>query len=147
MSGVEPNSLCRFRAKVVHSARCEAPGDQRRHGRGCRTSSFHRASVLLRRRKPPADIDLLLRRMAVLNIEPVEVDSADPLLFRELQGLCTLCQSKGPCACDLARDDADTGSRDWREYCPNAATIGLLSRTDQARASRNGIPGSPRYNF
>jgi hypothetical protein len=106
------------------------------HLLGCRTSSFQHASVLLRRMKPPADIDLLLRRMAVLDIEPDEVDSADPLLFRELQGLCTLCQSKGPCAYDLVYDDADAGFRGWREYCPNAATISLLSRTDQASSSR-----------
>jgi hypothetical protein len=103
---------------------------------GRRTSSLQDAPVPLRRMKAPADVGLLLRRMAVLNIDPNEVDSADPLLFRELQGLCTLCQSKEPCACDLAHNAADAGFRDWRQYCPNAATLSLLSRTDQARSSR-----------
>jgi hypothetical protein len=78
------------------------------------------------------DIDLLLRRMAVLSIEPEEVEGLDPLLFRELQGRCTLCRSRGTCAYDFA-DDAC--SRDWKEYCPNATVLSLLSSTHQAAFS------------
>jgi len=74
----------------------------------------------------PGDIGLLLRRMAVLNIDPDELDSADPLLFRELQGLCALCRSKGRCARDLAHA-ADLAWQGWKEYCPNGATLSKLA--------------------
>jgi hypothetical protein len=52
--------------------------------------------------------------MALLDLAPQQVDSADPLLFRELQGRCSLCPSKVPCANDLVRDAADAQPRDWR---------------------------------
>jgi hypothetical protein len=120
---------------ATHPALTASMADTYWSGADRTTSSFQHAPVRVRRVKPPADIGPLLRRMAVLNIEPDEVDRADPLLFRELQGLCTLCQSRGPCASDLAHDAADAGFRDWREYCPNAATLSLLSRTGQARFS------------
>jgi hypothetical protein len=88
--------------------------------------------VPIRRVKLFPDIDLLLRRMAVLNIEPEEVDSLDPLLFRELQGRCTLCRSRGACAYDFAHN---TCSRGWKEYCPNAPMLSLLSSTHQVAFS------------
>jgi hypothetical protein len=40
----------------------------------------------VRRIKTSDDVRLLLRRMAVLDVAPDQVNSADPLLFRELQG-------------------------------------------------------------
>ena len=79
------------------------------------------------RLKASDDVRLLLRRMAVLDLAPHQVNSADPLLFRELQGRCSLCPSKLPCADDLVRDAAGAQARDWREYCPNAATLTFLS--------------------
>ncbi len=73
------------------------------------------------------DVRLLLGRMAVLELSPYQVNGADPLLFRELQGRCSLCASKGPCALDLAREAADGRPCNWRAYCPNAASLALLS--------------------
>ena len=61
----------------------------------------------VRRIKTSDDVRLLLRRMAVLDVVPDQVNSADPLLFRELQGRCSLCPSRATCACDLAQDAAD----------------------------------------
>lgn len=98
--------------------------------------SLQNAPARHHRMESSPDIGLLLRRMAVLNIEADEVDSADPLRFRELQGHCTLCQSKGPCAYDLAHDAAGAGFRDWREYCPNVATLSLLSRIDHTSSRK-----------
>lgn len=77
-------------------------------------------------------VRLLLRRMAVLDVAPDQVNSADPLLFRELQGRCSLCPSRATWACDLAQDAANAQSRNWREYCPDAAMLGFLSRTARA---------------
>jgi hypothetical protein len=79
------------------------------------------------------DIGLLLPRIAALNIDPDALDRADPLLFRELQGLCSLCRSKGRCARDLAYDAADLG---WQKYCPNGATLGELAQCRAAILSR-----------
>ena len=87
----------------------------------------------VRRIKTSDDVRLLLRRMAVLDVAPDQVNSADPLLFRELQGRCSLCPSRAICACEIWRKDAaDAQSRDWQEYCPNAAMLGFLSRTAHA---------------
>jgi hypothetical protein len=41
--------------------------------------------------KHGADVGPLLRRIALLKIESDKLDLADPLLFRELQGVCVLC--------------------------------------------------------
>ena len=43
------------------------------------------------------DASLLFRRMAALQIDRDELASNDPLLFRELQAVCTLCRSKERC--------------------------------------------------
>ena len=64
---------------------------------------------------PAYDVSLLFRRLAVLQIDQDELAIDDPLLFRELQGLCTLC-----------REGDEPGRQDWREYCPNATTLNAL---------------------
>lgn len=72
------------------------------------------------------DASLLFRRMAILQVDRDEIASDDPLLFRELQGLCTLCRSKGRCVRDLALEGNEAGRQEWREYCPNATTLNAL---------------------
>jgi hypothetical protein len=64
--------------------------------------------------------------MATLQVDRDELASDDPLLFRELQGLCTLCRSKERCVLDLAQESDQPGNPGWREYCPNAATLNVL---------------------
>jgi hypothetical protein len=75
---------------------------------------------------PAYDVSLLFRRLAVLQVDRDALASDDPLLFRELQGLCTLCRSKERCARDLAREGDEAARQDWREYCPNATTLNAL---------------------
>jgi hypothetical protein len=72
------------------------------------------------------DASPLFRRMTLLQIDRDELASDDPLLFRELQGLCTLCRSKERCVQDLARECDEPGRQGWREYCPNATTLNSL---------------------
>jgi hypothetical protein len=103
-----------------------------------RAGSLNREAKGIRRIRTSDDVRLLLRRMAVLDVAPDQVNSADPLLFRELQGRCSLCQSRAICACDLAQDAADAQSRDWQDYCPNAAMLGFLSRTAHANVLLSG---------
>jgi len=72
------------------------------------------------------DVSLLFRRMKMLQIGRKQLADDDPLLFRELQGLCTLCRSKEQCAVDCTHEFDDTRWDKWREYCPNATTLTTL---------------------
>jgi len=71
----------------------------------------------------PESADLLVRRMAALNLDRNEVAATLPGTFQDLQRLCTLCESHRKCARDLGRDPADKA---WEEYCPNVAMLKLL---------------------
>jgi hypothetical protein len=68
----------------------------------------------------PNAADLLERRMAALDLDPVEVSQIAPHTFRDLQKLCSFCKSHGRCLRDLARNPANEA---WKEYCPNAGTL------------------------
>ena len=74
------------------------------------------------------DASLLFRRMTLLQIDRDELARDEPLLLRELQGLCTLCGSKADCVRDLDRECKTGEPQDWREYCPNAATLNVAGR-------------------
>jgi hypothetical protein len=83
------------------------------------------------------DASLLFRRMAALRIDRDELASDDPLLFRELQALCTLCGSKERCVLDLAQECDESGNRGWLEYCLNATTLNALGAVQNcARAAQ-----------
>ena len=69
---------------------------------------------------------LLFRRMIVLQIDRRELAREEPLLLRELQGLCTLCGSKPECVQDLRREYETGEPQTWEEYCPNAATLNAI---------------------
>jgi hypothetical protein len=75
----------------------------------------------------PDPISLLERRMAALSLNPDEVAHMEPLLVRELRHRCTRCAKREQCALDLADKFADLDWQDWRDYCPNAATLTMLS--------------------
>ena len=68
----------------------------------------------------PNASDLLERRMAVLDLDPVEVSEIAPPTFRDLQRVCSFCQSHRRCLRDLARDP---GKPEWKDYCPNVETL------------------------
>ena len=90
------------------------------------------------------DASLLFRRMAALQIDRDELASDDPLLFRELQALCTLCRSKERCVLDLAQECDEPRDREWREYCLNATTLNALGAVQNcARAAQ--YLRTPRY--
>jgi hypothetical protein len=72
----------------------------------------------------PHSADLLLQRMAALDLDRNEVSQTEPRTFQDLQRVCTMCQSRRRCARDLARNAADPA---WEDYCPNAATLMALN--------------------
>ena len=75
----------------------------------------------------PDPISLLERRMEALSLNPDEVAHIEPLTLRKLQHRCVKCESRERCALDLADEFADPEWQCWRDYCPNAATITMLS--------------------
>jgi len=68
--------------------------------------------------------DLLLERMAALDLDQTEVAKIEPHVFRDLQRVCTMCESQGRCQRDLSRNPNDPV---WKSYCPNAATLTELN--------------------
>jgi hypothetical protein len=68
----------------------------------------------------PGAADLLLERMAALDLDPKEVSQVEPQTFRDLQRSCALCESKRQCDRDLTGKAA---SPEWKDYCPNAAAL------------------------
>jgi hypothetical protein len=75
----------------------------------------------------PDPISLLERRMGALSLNPDEVAHMEPLALRKLQHRCVKCVKREQCALDLADKFADPGWQCWRDYCPNAATLTMLS--------------------
>ena len=64
------------------------------------------------------DASLLFRCMDRLQIDRSDLANADPLLFRELQGVCALCRSKHKCFEDLAREFDDPQWDKWWPIAP-----------------------------
>jgi len=81
---------------------------------------------------PEYDASLLFWRMAKLHIDQDRLATDDPLLFRELQGRCTLCPSKQLCIRELGSDLFGT----WTEYCANGATLNLLEALECCSSAR-----------
>jgi len=71
----------------------------------------------------PGSAALLERRLAVLDFDREEILQAEPGVFRDLQRVCSLCQSKKQCSQDLAKAPC-AGA--WKSYCPNATTLAAL---------------------
>ena len=72
----------------------------------------------------PDSADLLLRRMAALDLDRKEVSQTEPRTFQDLQRLCSMCNHHRRCRGDLARDADDPA---WHDYCPNASTLMALN--------------------
>jgi hypothetical protein len=72
----------------------------------------------------PESGDLLLNRMAALDLDRNEIAATEPRVFQDLQRVCALCENHRRCARDLARDSSDQA---WEDYCPNVATLKVLN--------------------
>jgi hypothetical protein len=86
------------------------------------------------------DASLLFRFMDMLQIDRRQLAKDEPLLFRELQGVCALCRSKEECVQDLADQFADMHRDKWRVYCPNSAMLTAIG------AMRHGCGAAPRVD-
>jgi hypothetical protein len=72
----------------------------------------------------PHASDLLLRRMAQLDLNREEVAKLMPGTFQDLQRACSLCQSHRRCLRDLTHEPSNPA---WETYCPNVATLKALN--------------------
>ena len=85
----------------------------------------------------PGSADLLLRRMAALDLDRKEVSQTEPRTFQDLQRVCSMCRSHRRCKRDLAHDAADPA---WQDYCPNAATLMALNALPCVRGVSGELP-------
>lgn len=65
--------------------------------------------------------------MQALHLDPDDVDRPAAQLAGIKTGLCAHCAARGKCMRDLDDEFADPGWGDWRNYCPNATTLSILS--------------------
>ena len=77
-------------------------------------------------RHGPHAADELPRLLTALGIDESDLASAHPLVLRDMQRVCAMCQHKGQCERDL---EAGTSAEHYQGYCPNAPTV---ERLDQA---------------
>jgi hypothetical protein len=92
-----------------------------RMGRDVRMSASELRAVA---KRGPGAANLLLRRMAALDLEPNEVCRIEPAAVRDLQRVCTLCKSHKRCARDIVRRAPLAA---WEHYCPNTGTLTALN--------------------
>jgi uncharacterized protein YjiS (DUF1127 family) len=82
----------------------------------------------------PNELDQLIRRgphvaeelpkmMAALGLDGKTIARAQPLVMRDLERVCALCEQKKQCDRDLA---AGTAAQHYEEYCVNASTFASL---------------------
>jgi hypothetical protein len=76
--------------------------------------------------------DLLDRRLEALGLSAKELAHTAPAELRDMERLCTMCESKGRCGRDLAADSSDPV---WRQYCPNEPALMSLARAGIKRSA------------
>lgn len=66
---------------------------------------------------------LMPRRLAQEDVNPAVVQAEWPSVWRDLQRVCSVCDSQDVCRNEL---DLAPEAPDWQRYCPNAGTIKAL---------------------
>lgn len=74
-------------------------------------------------KKGPHSADLLQKMLLALGVDPKKLASDDPMIMRDLQRLCVMCNQKKQCQHELA---AGTAAENYPNFCPNAFTLEAL---------------------
>lgn len=74
--------------------------------------------------------DELPKLLEQLGINAEGLGRAQPLLLRDMERVCSLCNQKGQCDRDLANG---TAAENYHGYCSNAATLESLDRAEVAK--------------
>jgi len=82
-------------------------------------------------RNGPHAADELPRMFTALGIDETALARTEPLVLRDMERVCSLCQDKARCRDDLAGGTAD---KHYEEYCLNAPTIDRLGDSIVRRA-------------
>ena len=75
-------------------------------------------------RRGPHAADELPKMMAAVGLDAKAIARAQPLVMRDLERVCALCEQKKQCGRDLA---AGTAAQHYKEYCVNAETLAALN--------------------
>jgi len=92
-------------------------------------------------RVTPADLDELVRQgphaadelpkmLKALGIDEAALARTEPLVLRDMERVCAMCQRKRQCDHDLA---AGTAAAHYEDYCANAPTIDQLGQAATRR--------------
>jgi hypothetical protein len=82
--------------------------------------------------KWPDSANLLARRMAALQIDPLALRKSYPAVSRDLQKTCSLCKEKARCEHDL---DSGGIPSYWQKYCANSTTLMAILKPKNPRNS------------
>lgn len=92
---------------------------------------------------PESDVedssDLLKRRMQAMHLDPEDLVRSPARMANVKTGLCARCEARGKCMRDLDDEFADPGWGDWRNYCPNATALSLLSTLHECDAEQQRV--------
>jgi uncharacterized protein YjiS (DUF1127 family) len=88
-------------------------------------------------RVTPDDLDVLVRQgphaadelpkmLKALGLDEAALARTEPLVLRDMERVCAMCQHKRQCDRDLA---AGTAAAHYEDYCLNAPTVNQLGRT------------------
>lgn len=88
-----------------------------------RDSGVSNAELVALARQGPDAGSLLPRRLAALGLDAEELARREPQVLRDLQRVCSLCESTGRCRRELNRDPDNPA---WETYCPNVTTLRAL---------------------
>jgi len=100
----------------------------------CTCDAISREKIAIDLGVSPGELDQLVRRgphaadelpkmMAAVGLDAKAIARAQPLVMRDLERVCALCEQKKQCDRDLA---AGTAAQHYKEYCANAATLATL---------------------
>ena len=74
--------------------------------------------------QPGGKAELLGRRLQALSLDPEDIKALSPLLLRDLERTCALCDEKERCASDM---EVSINPPGWESYCPNSGTLRTLA--------------------
>ena len=82
------------------------------------------AGELRRLDRAPARPLLLLQLLKVLGLDQGAIKQHDPLVFRDLERCCAMCEVKKRCRKEFSHG---TARAHFQEFCPNAVTLQALA--------------------
>jgi len=74
-------------------------------------------------RRGPHAADALPKMLAALDIDQHAIERVEPMVVRDMERVCSVCEHKRQCARELA---AGKAAAHYADFCPNASTLKTL---------------------